>query len=157
MKISTLLLGAALTLPAFGESLDMPDVKAYHSPSEIYEDILEFEVEEDFKINKNLKICIEDECELFFHFEEDNYNYSTIKLKKGSKNGRAMVSNIKSIIGAAKSGVGMGGTITIKNIKIKNADGSSWSIGEITISGGAGLGQKAPVPGYEDGKQVQHK
>ena len=135
------------------------ELKEYHTPSEVYSDIVDWEEESGHKLKKNIRICIDEDCELYFHHEEDNYNYSTIRLKKGkkTKGAKSAAANIKSIIGMASSGVGMGGTVTIKNIKVTNADGSSWEIGEITVSGGVGLGQKAPVPGEEDGKQVHHK
>lgn len=126
----------------------------YYDHQDIYTEVLDWEAETGLTIDQNIRICIEDDCELFWHKEEDNYAYSTIDLARTKKKPGG-TSGVKQVLKAIGSGVSAGGKVKIGKIRI-NVDGSM-ELNNVEISGGIGLGTDAPVPGYEDGKQVHKK
>ena len=139
--------------------MGMPDEPEYYvSPEQAYEEVLEWEEETGVKIDHNLKICVGEDCQVFFHKEEGNYNYGTIWLdKKGVKNKKTgnKTTSLKPVLTAIGKGVAAGARVKIKGLRAK-ADGS-FEIDELEMWAGAGVGADVPVPGEEDGKQVHKK
>ena len=133
---------------------EVPSVDSYYDHEDIYTEILDWEAESGVALDQNIRICIEEDCQIFFHKEEGNYNYSTINMKRTRKKPGGS-SAVKEVLKAVGSGVSAGGKVKISKIRI-NADGSM-ELTNVEISGGFGVGADAPVPGYEDGKQVHNK
>lgn len=149
--------------PDYREENPEPEVW-YFEPQDVYDDIVDWERENNSKLHMNLKICVNDDCEIFFHYEQDNYNYSTIRLSAGpdaKNNKRRGVSVkggvVKEIGLAIAKGVSAGGRIKLKYRTETKPDGTKVEVLELDAFGGVGVGTDAPVPGEEDGKQVHHK
>ena len=153
-------LHADLTQPLnpVGGSEHMPEWEnppvQYYDHEDVYTEILDFEDETGHSLEMNIRICIEKDCQLFYHLDTSDKTFGTFNIAKKKKTTGSKGSGIQPVLNAIGKGVSVGAKIKVEGLKV-NTDGS-FEIKKLEMWGGAGVGTDAPEPGKEDGKQV-HK
>ena len=125
----------------------------YYNQDDVYNEVLEFEGETGILVLNNFNICIENLCQYFHHGDDLPTTQVYLAKKKKRPN---VGSGVKKILGDLGVAVKGGGGIKLKGVRVK-ADGS-YEIDQVYMwFGGAAGDAGAPIPGYENGKQVHHK
>lgn len=125
------------------------------SHTEIYEQVVGFEIDNEIILENNVEICLDDDCIIYNHHGDGAEIFQIQLAKKGvpTKGGKGAKS-VKDILKTVSKGVSAGGRVRVNSIKV-NVDGS-FEIKGLDIQFGAGFGADAPIPGQENGKQTQH-
>lgn len=155
IMIAAMLLTGLAYAKGDGKVVRPIDKVDYYDHEDVYTEILDFEAKTGHKVAMNIEICIDGDCEMFYHIGPEATLHGTIHLKKKQKaTSGGKGSGIQPILNAIGKGVAVGAKLQLKGLKV-NPDGS-FTLEELTMWGGAAMGTDVPVPGEEGGKQVHH-